>query len=182
MAIQILDNCSFDSSKLKILFVGSKRTDGLPISYPIEYITVSGSNDSVIAIEAWDYYNSVITFGGQEIILNEITNLGDNISFTEALVINQNGKIYEKNLSFAIPKVNTFLINQIKDFVISSLGEVALAPTLALLIDENDNQLIVGFDKALYLQTNSINVGETNEIILTYRSSSMARSKNWQLI
>jgi len=182
MAIQILDNCAFDNTKLKTLFVGSKQTNDNPISYPIQYITVSGSNDSIIAIEAWDYYNSIITIGGQDILLNEITNLGDNITFGETLVINQNGKIYQKSLRFVIPKLNTFLVNQIKNFVISSSGEVALAPTLALLIDENDNQLLVGFDHALYLTDNDINIGETNEIALSYVSTSMGRSKNWQLI
>ena len=108
MAHNILDNCHFDSNKIKTLYVGSRLTNGNPITYPIQYITVSGSTDSIIKIEAWDNVNDIVTLGGQQIQLNQITNLGDNITFTEDLVIDNNGKRYQKNITFTIPKINLF--------------------------------------------------------------------------
>ena len=181
MAIKILENCAFDSSKIQTLWVGSRTTGGTSIVYPIEYVTVSGSSDSIVLIEDWDYVNSVITIGGQKILVNEITNLGDNITFGEQLVINQNGKNYVKTLAFTIPKLTTFLINQIKEFVITSDGLVSLAPTIAILIDENQQNLIVGWDRPLYLATTDLGLGEGNQISLTYTSQSPSRARAFQV-
>lgn len=180
-SINILNNCLFDVSNIETLYVGSKLTNGNQLVYPIEYQTISGSSDSIIAIEAWDYINNVITIGGQDLQLNQIVNLGDNIRFSEDLIINQNGKNYQKNLVFTIPKLTTFLINQIKDFVISNSGVVGLAPTLALLTDGNGNNLICGQDRPLFLSSQDINIGETNQLTLTYVSSSQSRARAFQI-
>jgi hypothetical protein len=182
MAINILDNCYFDNNNIRTIYVGSRLVDGNPISYPIEYQTISGSTDSIIGIEAWDYINNIITIGSQQIKLNEIANLGDNISFNEEYVLNKNGKNYIKTINFTIPKLTTFLINQIKEFVISSAGYVALSPTIALLIDDNDQKLIVGYDRPLYLQNTVLNLGEGNSINLTYTSSSQSRARAFQVL
>lgn len=178
MGIEILSNCDFDLDKIKTLFIGSRLTDGNPIVYPIEYTTISGSDDSIIRITGFNYLNNVVTIGGQDIQMVEITNLGDNLSFDEVLSIGSNGKIYTKTISFIIPNINIFLITQLKEFTISSDGKFALSPTIAILIDENDNQLIVGYDKPLYLQSQNLAIGEGNEVQLTYSSSSMSRSRN----
>lgn len=182
MSIEIFNNCAFDSNKIQTLYIGSRLVSGNPIVYPINYITVSGSSDSIIAIEAWDYNNNTITIGSQEIMVNKIVNTGDNISFNEELIINENGKIYQKNISFTIPNITLFLLNQIKEFVITSAGLFALAPTIAMLIDDNDQKLIVGYNKALYLQNKEIKIGEDNSITLSYQSNSYSRAKAWQVI
>jgi hypothetical protein len=182
MAINILDNCMFDSSKIKTLYIGSRLVSGSPISYPIEYTTVSGSSDSIITVTAWDYNNNYVTIGGQQIIVNQITNLGDNLSYTEELVINQSGKNYVKTITFTIPNITLFLINQLKEFTISSAGQFALSPTIAFLIDENDNQVVIGYDKGLYLQDQNFKIGETNEVTLSYVSSSQSRARNYEII
>lgn len=62
--INILDNCMFDCTKITTLWVGSRLISGLPLQYPIQYLTVSGSTDSIIAIEAWDTINDIVTIGG----------------------------------------------------------------------------------------------------------------------
>jgi len=180
-AINILSNCHFDLSKIKSILIGSRLTSGESITYPIEYITVSGSSDSIIKIENFDSTNDTITIGGQLIQLNKIINFGDNITFNEELIINQNGKNYEKTISFTIPQLTTFLINQIKEFVITSDGLVGLAPTIALLIDENEQNLIVGYDRPLYLSTTDLTLGEGNEITLSYKSLSQSRSRSWSI-
>lgn len=182
MAIQILDNCSFDLSKIKYLWVGSRLVNGNPIQYPMDYTTVSGSSDSIIAVQAWDTINDYVTIGSQQILLNKITNLGDNLSFNEELIINQNGKNYTKTLTFTVPNITLFLINQLKEFTISSQGQFALSPTIAFMIDENNNQLVVGHDKALYLENQDFAIGESNEVTLVYKSSSQSRARNYQII
>lgn len=182
MAINILDNCMFDSSKIKTLYIGSRLVDGNPITYPIEYTTVNGSSDSIIAVTNWDYNNNVVTIGGQQIVVNEITNLGDNLEYNEELIINQNGKNYQKTITFTIPNITLFLINQLKEFTISSAGEFALSPTIAFIVDENDNQVCVGYSKALYLQNQDFQIGDENQVTLTYVSSSQSRSRNYEII
>ena len=181
MAINILENCAFDLSKIKTLYIGSRLSDGNPIVYPIEYTTISGSTDSIIRVEAWDFVNQTVTIGGQVITVNKIVNTGENLSFTENLVINQNGKTYVKDISFVVPNITMFLINQLKEFTISSAGQFALSPTLAFLIDENDNKLIIGYDKALYLQTTDFEIAENNQVSLSYQSQSYSRSRNYQI-
>lgn len=182
MAQDLLNNCSFDSDKLKTLWIGSRLVDGSSIVYPLEYQTVSGTSDSMIAIEDWDYANSIVTIGGQQIMVNEITNTGDNISFDEAYVVNQNGKVYQKNIRFIVPNITLFLVNQLKEFTISAAGKFALSPTIALLIDENDNNLIVGYDKPLFLQNQDFVIGEDNQVLLSYQSTSQSRARAYRLI
>lgn len=182
MSVNILNNCEFDLTKIKNLFIGSRTSLGSSIIYPIQYITVNDTSDSVIAITNWDYENNLITIGGQIVEVNEIVNTGDNITFVEDLVIGSNGKTYVKSLTFTITGINTFLINQIKEFTIASDGKFALSPTLALLIDENDNKLLLGYDNALYLNTQDSVIGIDNSITLSYSSISRSRARAWEVI
>lgn len=182
MAISILNNCDFDLLKINRLWIGSRKSDGLSITYPIQYTTVVGSNDAIISLTAWDTINNLVTIGGQVIEVNEIINTGDNISFEENLVIGSNGRMYVKTLSFTIAGVNTFLINQIKEFTIGADGKFALSPTIAMLLDDNGNKLLIGYDNALYLDVQSTVIGTDNSITLSYSSTSRSRARAWQLI
>jgi len=177
MAIQILNNCAFDSTKIKTLWIGSRLSNGNAITYPIQYTTITGTTDSMVKIEDWDYINNYVTIGGQIIVVNQIANMGDNISFNEDLVIDNNGKTYRKTINFTIPNLTTFLINQLKEFTITSSGLAQLAPTIAMLVDDNDQTLIVGYDKPLYLQTTDFQIGESNQVSLSYTSSSYSRAR-----
>ena len=182
MAVDLLNNCAFDGSKLQTLWIGSRLIDGSPIVYPLEYQTVSGSTDSIIAVDEWNSSGSTVTIGGQEIQVNQITNTGDNIIFTEEYVINKNGKIYQKNITFTVPNITLFLINQFKEFTISSAGQFALSPTICFLVDENDNNLVVGYDRPLYLQNQDFQIGEENQVTLSYRSISQSRARAYEII
>jgi hypothetical protein len=181
MAIDLLNNCTFSTEKIDVLYIGSRTSGGTSIQYPIEYTTVSGSTDAVIKIEAWDTINDYITIGGQAIQVNKIVNTGENISFTEEFVIDNNGKRYVKNLSFQIPNVTLFTNNQIKEFVMSDNGQFALSPTIAFLLDSNGNTLIVGYDKPLYLVSNEILIGEDNGYTFSYSSASYGRARSYSL-
>lgn len=182
MAVDILQNCYFDLSKIKTLYIGSRLTDGNPIVYPLEYTTLSGSSDSIISVQAWDYNNDTVTIGSQTIQLNQITNLGDNLSFSEDYITGLNGKVYEKVISFTVPNITTFLINQLKEFTISSAGKFALSPTISFIIDENEQTLIVGYDRPLYLQNQDFQMGEENQVTLTYKSTSQSRSRAYVIL
>ena len=182
MAQDLLNNCAFDGDKLKTLWIGSRLVDGNPITYPLEYQTVSGTSDSVIAVTNWDFDNSIVTIGGQQVQVNEITNTGDNISFEETYVVNANGKVYQKKISFIIPNIQIFLVNQLKEFTISSAGQFALSPTICFIVDENDNYLVVGYDKALYLQNTDFIIGDENQVTLSYQSTSQSRARAYQII
>lgn len=183
MAINILDNCMFSGDKIRELHIGSRLTNGNPITYPIQYTTRITTDDSVIRLEAWDTVNNILTIGGQQIQLNKISNMGDNLTFDENLVVDNNGKRFQKNITFVIPKVTLFTTNQIKEFVMTTDGKFALSPTIALLIDENDQTLIVGYDKPLYLQNKEILLGqEENLYRLSYQSSSYSRARAFQVL
>ena len=91
-----------------------------------------------------------------------------------------------------IPRVSAFfcpqtflislLINQLKEFTISAAGQFALSPTIAFIVDENDNYLCVGYDKALYLQNTDFSIGDTNEVTLSYSSTSQSRARAYEII
>jgi len=182
MAQQLLSNCIFDGKSIKNLWVGSRLTNGNPITYPLEYQTVSGSTDSIIAITAWDYNADIVTIGGQDIFVNKIINTGDNISFDETYVINENGKIYRKTISFVIPKITLFLVNQLKEFTTTASGKAQLSPTIAFLEDENDQTICVGYDNAMYVDTTSFEIGSGNQVALSYVSSSYSRARSYEII
>lgn len=182
MAEQILNNCEFDLYQIKKCFIGSRLTNGLPITYPIEYTTIVGSSDSIISIQAFDEYNEHVIIGNQDIQLNKIINTSENVLFSEDMIIDNNGITFYKKLDLIIPNIQLFLINQLVEFTTSSNGQFALSPTIALLIDDNDHQLIVGYDKALFLQNQMIDLGENNAVRLNYLSISASRSRAWELV
>jgi hypothetical protein len=181
MAINILENCTFSNDKIDRLWVGSMKTNGKPIDYPIQFNTVSGTTDSVLSVT---YIDTLQTFqiGGQTILVNEIINLGENIEFKEELEYGSQGKIYVKKLRFNIPHVNLRTSNQIKEFVMNSDGSLALANTIAFLYDENGQTLCVGYDKPLVLRELNTDIGEDNQYELVYESRSPSRSRAYQIV
>lgn len=182
MALQLLNNCDFDNKSIKTLWIGSRLVDGGAIQYPIEYQTVSGSSDSIVAITAWDRNADLVTIGDQQIFVNKIINTGDNIGFDEAYVVNRNGKVYRKTITFVIPKITLFLVNQLKEFTTTASGLAQLSPTIAFLEDSNNQTLVVGYDKALYVDTTTFAIGDTNEVALSYVSTSYSRARQYQIL
>ena len=83
--IDLLNNCSFDLTKIQKLYIGSTISTGGTISFPIEYNTVQNSGDSIVQYDSWVGDNIII--GGQEIVLEEVLFTGENIIFTEELII-----------------------------------------------------------------------------------------------
>lgn len=180
MAETILPNCTFSNDRIDRLFIGSMLVDGSPITYPIEFNTVTGTTDSVIAV-SYDDFNQVFQIGNQNILVNEIVNTGDNIEFTEVLEYGMQGKIYVKRLRFNIPNVNLQTTNQIKEFVMTQDGQLALANTIAFMIDENGETLVVGYDKPLINRELEIDINDNNQYELFYESKSPSRSRSYEI-
>lgn len=172
----------FDSSKIQKLYIGSRLLSGTKIIYPIEYLTIPYTNDSIIRITDWDEINQTVTIGNQIIQLNEVINTGENITYSEEQTINSNGKTYVKTITFSISGINVFLVNQLKEFTITTDGKAGLAPTIAFLIDDNDQKLVIGYDKPLLLETTDYMIGEDNQVNLSYISKSQSRSRAYQLL
>jgi len=183
MATSILDVCSFSIGTVKNLYIGSRLLNGNTIDFPIEYITVTGTTDSVIRVEDWSDAGNYAFMGGQYIEWREITNIGDNISFEEVYEEGKQGKTYIKNLNFTLPRVSYTTNASLKEFLFTAEGEFAISNAVAWIIDNNNQQWIVGYDLPLILQDGmEIGISEENFYRLSFRSVSYSRTRNYEII
>lgn len=178
MAIDILSNCHFDATRVSKLYLGVALSTGGTINFPVNYHTLSGSSDSIIKYESWDATN-VVQIGQQNIQFEEVYWAGENITFTEELIIDQRGRNYVKTLTFELSGIDQTLVDQLEALGLDHEGMLCPPKTLAILIDENENELIAGYDFPFRLEsiTTGIN-GDQNSITLTYISNSHSRARN----
>jgi len=183
MAQSIFDVCSYSIGTVKNLYIGSRQLNGNVIDFPIEYITVTGTTDSVIRVEAWDADANTALMGGQTIEWNEVANLGNNLEFTEEYVEGRQGKTYVKNISFRLPRVGFATNAKLKEFLFTAEGEFAISNAVAWIIDTNGQQWIVGYDLPLVLQDGmEIGIADENYYSLSFRSVSYSRARNYSVI
>jgi len=184
MAVQsIFDVCSYSIGTVKNLYIGARQLNGSVISFPIEYITVTGTTDSVIRVEAWDADANTALMGGQTIEWREVSNLGNNLEFTEEYVEGKQGKTYVKNINFSLPKVDFNTNAALKEFLFTAEGEFAISNAVAWVIDTNNQQWIVGYDLPLVLQDGmEIGISEENFYRLSFQSVSYSRTRNYSVI
>jgi len=174
MAIDILSNCHFDLTRIKKLYIGSTLLAGGQIVFPINYVTLSGSSDSIIT-----YYSSdmqTIIIGGQTIVMDEVFCVEDNITFNEELIIDNRSKNYIKTITYEIPGIDLALVDKTEENTIDEKSSL-----LAILIDENLNELIVGYDNPLGLESiSSVIDVDNNNILVTLVTTSISRARNTQ--
>ena len=183
MADSIFNVCSFAITTIKHLYLGSRLLNGNTISFPIEYITKTGTTDSVIRVEGWDAAANTALMGGQTIEWVQVPNTGDNISFEEIYEEGKQGKTYIKNLSFELPLVNFVTNANLKSFLFNSEGEFAISNAIAWMIDNNGQQWLIGYDLPLVLQDGmEISIADQNYYSLSFRSISYSRTRNYQLL
>ena len=183
MAQSIFDVCSYSIGTIKKLYIGSRLLNGNVIDFPIEYLTVTGTSDSIIRVEAWSDAAFTATMGGQVIEWREVSNLGDNITFEEEYIESKQGKTYIKNLSFDLPKVNFESNASLKEFLFTAEGEFAISNAVAWIVDTNGQQWICGYDLPLILQDGmELSVADENYYRLSFRSVSYSRTRNYQVI
>jgi len=186
MATELLNNCHFDLTRIKKLYMATESCQTIggaltPIVFPVNFNTLTGSGNSIIDATDWqfvgDYY--YVTIGTQIIGFKEIHSVMDNITFVEELIIDQRGRNYLKTLTFELNGMDVVLINELESLGLDKDGKYAPPKTLALLEDENDQFLLVGYDFPMRLETiNNAIDGENNNIILTYTSISKTRARS----
>ena len=178
MAIEILNNCHFDATRIVKLYLATQVSTGGTINFPVNYHTLSGTSDSIIKYESWDATN-IVQIGDQLIQFNEVLWVDENISFNEELIIDQRGRNYVKTLTFELNGIDQTLVDQLEALGLDHEGMLCPPKTLAILIDENENELIAGYDFPFRLEsiTTGIN-GDQNSITLTYISNSHSRARN----
>lgn len=178
MATEILNNCNFDATRIVKLYLATQVSTGGTINFPVNYHTLSGTSDSIIKYESWDATN-IVQIGQQLIQFNEVLWVDENISFNEELIIDQRGRNYVKTLTFELSGIDQTLVDQLEALGLDYEGMLCPPKTLAILIDENENELIAGYDFPFRLEsiTTGIN-GDQNSITLTYISNSHSRARN----
>ena len=178
MATEILNNCNFDATRIVKLYLATQVSTGGTINFPVNYHTLSGTSDSIIKYESWDATN-IVQIGNQLIQFNEVLWVDENISFNEELIIDQRGRNYVKTLTFELSGIDQTLVDQLEALGLDYEGMLCPPKTLAILIDENENELIAGYDFPFRLEsiTTGIN-GDQNSITLTYISNSHSRARN----
>jgi hypothetical protein len=131
--------------------------------------------------------NNVITIGGQEFQFYEVNSCNENITFTEELTIDQKSRNFVKTLTFELNGIDQTLIDQVEEYGLTKKSillppqdRLTPPPTIAILIDENEQGLIVGYDIPLKLDTISNGINEeNNNISLTYKSTSQSRARDF---
>jgi hypothetical protein len=182
MATELLSSCGHALQKIKRLYVASRKLDGSTITFPIEYITISGSSDSIIKVTYWNEAASLCTIGEQTLEFREVSVYADFMNFTEEYQEGKQGKLYIKRLEFSLPKVNYQTNAALKEFLFTADGEFAVAKVVAFIIDENDKQWIVGETIPLILQSGmELGISAENFYKLSFQSIGISRVRNYQI-
>jgi len=171
---KVLSTCGFNSEKISKLYLGNMVTSGTTIEYPINYRALNKD----VVIDTWDKVNKTITIGGQIVQLVEVLNTGENILFTENLSKGSNGYNYGKKIQVSLSAIDLGLIVDSKSFLLNN-NKFKQAPTIAFMIDADENQICIGYDNPLYLVTMETNIGDDNLLNLVWESVSMNRIRNF---
>ena len=182
-AISIFDVCSYSITTIKHLYIGARQLNGNVINFPIDYLTKTGTTDSIIRVEGWDADANTALMGGQTIEWREVSNLGGNIVFNEEYNEGKQGKTYIKTLNFQLPKVNFNTNAALKEFIFTADGEFAISNAIAFIIDENNIKWIIGYDNPLILQDGlEIQIAAENYYSLSFKSISYSRARVYEII
>lgn len=177
MATEILNNCNFDATRIVKLFIASQDVDDNIITFPVTYNTVAGSDDSVIMIQSWSPTN-VVRIGNQNIQFHEIYYFNDNIDFEEKMVRDNRGRYYKKTLTFEIPGISRMQTDELEALGLCGQFNIPYMEILAILIDENGNKLISGYDVPFRIRKIDKSIdNEKNSYIMTFESYGHSRSR-----
>lgn len=177
MTREILYNCDFDTTRIVKLFIASQDVDDNIITFPVTYNTVAGSDDSVIMIQSWSPTN-VVRIGNQNIQFHEIYYFNDNIDFEEKMVRDNRGRYYKKTLTFEIPGISRMQTDELEALGLCGQFNIPYMEILAILIDENGNKLISGYDVPFRIRKIDKSIdNEKNSYIMTFESYGHSRSR-----
>ena len=98
------------------------------------------------------------------------------------MIIDSRAINYKKTISFSLPAITLPLMTDLKTLGLTlENGQYKSPPTIAFLIDENNNQICVGYDYQLFIVGIEKVIGEDNLITFTWESKSKSRARHYVL-
>lgn len=172
---EILDNCVHSIGGIKDFKIATKKTNGDPISFPLDAVYQSGRTDTIVLTD--DFENRTVTIGADTFEYRYV--FSQNCSYEEEEIEDRQGRFYRKVLTWAMPKTNPITQNQLKDFLFNSNGEFAIGNALVFFTDGNGQNWIGSVDLPFVLEnydTKTDARGGSNDYILRYVSNSYRRT------
>lgn len=178
MAENLFEACiELTVAGIKELRLMAKESDGSSIDFPIDVVLKSGGTSTIIGTV--DEANQTVTIGGQT--LSYVEPYVDNSSFTEEGTEDRRGTYYTQTIEFQFPKVQLYTNNQLKDFLFTDNGELAIANAVAIIKDNNDEQWIVGYDLPLVVEELELTTGgQDNFYRMRLVGRSYDRIRKWE--
>ena len=134
---------------IKEMKLCAKLENGDPISFPIDVVLKSGSTSTIVGSVTGGSIQ-LVTIGGQTMQFVEPKVVTS--SFEEVKTEDRRGKYYTQTIDFQFSRVDLYTNNQIKDFLFSDGGELAIANAVAIIKDSNDIQWIMGYDLPMVVE------------------------------
>jgi hypothetical protein len=173
--INILEGCNNSIAGLKTIKLIAKLYNGEAINYPISIPIVN--NQTTIQE---DIDNRKVTIDGYDYEFRFIyPNESDS---WQELINTRQGKVWEKRLSFVIPKLQLSTNNQIRDFLFNANGQFAISQCFAILTDTNNQNWIMGYDSPLTLSEFDLQTNDGNSYSFVYKSFSYNPSIRYNVI
>jgi len=173
--IDILTGCTHSIGGIKDFKIATRKTDGTPITFPLDVVFASGSTDTIIITE--DFDNRTITLSDDEIEFRYV--YPKLCTYTEEEVKERQGHFFRKTLQWTMPKVNPTTQNQLKDFLFATQGEFAISNALVFFTDGNNQNWFGSIDLPFILQIYDTTTGARggdNQYILSYKADSYNRT------
>lgn len=145
---------------IKNIKLMAKLSNGNPISFPIDVVLTGATywyQTPTTIVGIINKINQTVTIGSE--IMSYVEPYVDNSTFTEEETEDRRGKYYTHTLNIQFPKVELYTNNQIKDFLFTDNGELAIANAVAIITDNNDNVWIAGYDLPLVVEGLELTTG-----------------------
>ena len=173
--IDILTGTTHSIGGIKDFKIATRKTDGTPITFPLDVTFVTGSTDTILITE--DFNARTITLGGDEIEFRYV--YPKSCKYTEEEVKERQGDFFRKTLEWSMPKTNPTTQNQLKEFLFADEGEFAISNALVFFTDGNNQNWFASVDLPFILQTYDTTTGkrgEDNQYVLSYVCNSYMRT------
>jgi hypothetical protein len=149
----------------------AKLEDGSSIQFPIDVVIKNGEESTVLGTD--NSGSQLMTIGGQT--LQYVEPYVTNSSFEETQVKDRRGTYFNTDITFEFPKVDLYTNNQLKDFLFTSDGELAIANAVVIIRDLNNVDWISNYDLPSVVDSLEITTGGADN---NYSMTLIGRSYN----